>query len=315
MLSSTAVDPRAWRAETVDEPGSLYYPLPEHLLAALDPIVNEWRQSSRPVTDLQVSDGLRKVYAEELTPARLALEAGRGFVVLTASTSAPTDLQAIYWLIGQLLGRPVEQNVQGTLLYDVRDTGQDVRHGARFSVTSYESSFHTDNSFGADVVDYVGLLCITTAKSGGQSQLVSGYAVQQELLARHRDAWAILRQPFHIDRRGGLRPGDEPTVRFAVFAGAGPELLVRYLRYWIEVGHDKAGLPLTQDQVNALDTLDRVAGEKRLRVEFTLKPGEMLFVNNRWILHNRTAFEDHADPQRRRHYVRLWLGLPDQACL
>jgi hypothetical protein len=33
----------------------------------------------------------------------------------------------------------------------------------------------------------------------------------------------------------------------------------------------------------------------------------MLFVNNRWILHNRTAFEDHPEPERRRHYVRLWL--------
>jgi hypothetical protein len=50
-------------------------------------------------------------------------------------------------LIGHLLGRPVEQNVQGTVLYDVRDTGQDVRYGARFSVTNAESSFHTD-SFG-----------------------------------------------------------------------------------------------------------------------------------------------------------------------
>ena len=33
----------------------------------------------------------------------------------------------------------------------------------------------------------------------------------------------------------------------------------------------------------------------------------MLWVNNRWILHNRTAFEDHAELARRRHYVRLWL--------
>lgn len=33
----------------------------------------------------------------------------------------------------------------------------------------------------------------------------------------------------------------------------------------------------------------------------------MLVTNNRWILHNRTAFEDHAEPELRRHYVRLWL--------
>ena len=54
-------------------------------------------------------------------------------------------------MIGQLLGEPIAQNVQGTLLYDVRDSGQDVARGARFSVTNYESSFHTDNSFGEAV--------------------------------------------------------------------------------------------------------------------------------------------------------------------
>jgi len=45
-----------------------------------------------------------------------------------------------------------------------------------------------------------------------------------------------------------------------------------------------------------------------LRVDFVLKPGDMLFINNRWIFHNRTAFEDHAEPERRRHLVRLWLA-------
>ena len=42
--------------------------------------------------------------------------------------------------------------------------------------------------------------------------------------------------------------------------------------------------------------------------EFALRPGDMFFVNNRWILHNRTAFEDHPDPDRRRHLLRLWLA-------
>jgi hypothetical protein len=31
------------------------------------------------------------------------------------------------------------------------------------------------------------------------------------------------------------------------------------------------------------------------------------FINNRWTLHNRTAFDDHPEPERRRHHVRLWL--------
>jgi hypothetical protein len=315
MRTSTVTDPRAWRAGTIDPPDSWYYPLSENALAALDQAVRDGRAGARPVTELRASDGLHAAVAPDLEGARAALEAGRGFVVIPAGRPgryAPQDLQAVYWLVGQLLGRPFEQNVQGTLLYDVRDTGQDVRYGARFSVTNSESTFHTDNAFGDEVLDYVGLLCVNPAKAGGESQLVSACTVEQELRARHHDAWEVLRQPFHVDRRGGLRPGDEPTTRTPIFSDTGPGLVVRYLRYWIEVGHEKAGLPLTAEQVHAMDVLDGVAGERDLRVQFTLRSGEMLFVNNRWLLHNRTGFEDYAEPERRRHYVRLWLRRRDE---
>ncbi|HKI16657.1 MAG TPA: TauD/TfdA family dioxygenase, partial [Isosphaeraceae bacterium] len=57
----------------------------------------------------------------------------------------------------------------------------------------------------------------------------------------------------------------------------------------------------------ALDALDRTLARSDLRVEFMLRPGDMLLINNRWLLHNRTAFEDHTEPALRRHYVRLWL--------
>jgi alpha-ketoglutarate-dependent taurine dioxygenase len=81
----------------------------------------------------------------------------------------------------------------------------------------------------------------------------------------------------------------------------------RYLRYWIEAGHDKAGKPLTAAQAQALAILDRVARKPELQVEFSLRPGDLFFINNRWILHNRSAFVDHLEAERQRHYVRLWL--------
>jgi alpha-ketoglutarate-dependent taurine dioxygenase len=206
-----------------------------------------------------------------------------------------------------LLGQPIEQNVHGVLLYDVRDTGQDVRAGARFSVTNAESSFHTDNSFGSAIVDYVGLLCLRTAKRGGLSQVVSGYTAHEELLARHPGALEVLSQPWHIDRRGGLRPGDAPTVYYPLLSRNAHGLTYRYMRYWVETGHETAGQPLSSAKREALNVLDAVLNEPALRVEFALAPGDLFFVNNRWILHNRTAFEDHPEPEQRRHLVRLWL--------
>ena len=46
-----------------------------------------------------------------------------------------------------------------------------------------------------------------------------------------------------------------------------------------------------------------------LQLTFEMQRGEIQLLNNRFILHSRTAFEDHAQPERRRHYARLWLSL------
>jgi alpha-ketoglutarate-dependent taurine dioxygenase len=47
--------------------------------------------------------------------------------------------------------------------------------------------------------------------------------------------------------------------------------------------------------------------DETLSADFDLEPGEMQFVDNRVLGHSRSAFEDFAEPGRRRHLVRLWL--------
>jgi alpha-ketoglutarate-dependent taurine dioxygenase len=310
----SAADPRSWTAETVGAPAGWTHPLPDALIAGLRSIAEARGRGDGPITALGLTADEESVLGGPLAAAKHELEQGRGFVVLDrlpVDRIPEREAIALYWMIGQLLGEPIVQDVQETLLYDVRDTGQDVAKGARFSVTHYESSFHTDNSFGETVVDYVGLLCLKTARSGGVSQVVSGPAVVEALRREHPEALEVLGRPFHVDRRGGVRKGEAPTVLRPVVELGGPEPLLRYLRYWIEAGHEKAGEPLTPAQRAALDRLDEVLNRPTLRAEFVLEPGQVYFLNNRWILHNRTAFEDHPEPERRRHLVRLWLEAGD----
>jgi alpha-ketoglutarate-dependent taurine dioxygenase len=73
------------------------------------------------------------------------------------------------------------------------------------------------------------------------------------------------------------------------------------------VGQEEAGETLDEERTLALLDIERRLGESEYQVEFSLDPGQMLFTNNHWILHNRTAFEDYREVERRRHYVRLWL--------
>lgn len=309
-MTQAAFDPRAWTAATVDRPQNWYDRLSPRSLEILDGKLRDLRQEPLPTTHVRLSPAERDALGRELAGTSHSLEEGRGFVIvegLPPDHYTRGETQAIYWLVGQALGIPFEQNVAGTLLYDVKDTGKSLSEGARFSVTSYESSFHTDNSFGESVLDIVGLLCLQTARSGGINQIVSGYSAYSVLRQAHPDALAVLSRPFHVDRRGGVKEGQTPTIQLPVIEETSQGVLFRYLRYWIEAGHEKVGVPLTPTQVAALDTLDRVLRQPDLRVEFGLKRGQMLFLNNRWLLHNRTAFEDYEDPEQRRHLVRLWL--------
>ncbi|MBM3458631.1 MAG: TauD/TfdA family dioxygenase, partial [Armatimonadetes bacterium] len=109
---------------------------------------------------------------------------------------------------------------------------------------------------------------------------------------------------------GGFLPGEAPTIPVPVLADSGGDLLVRYLRFWIEAGHATAGTPLTPAQRDALDQFDAALADPVLRAELMLEQGQILFANNRWLLHNRTAFEDFPEPERRRRLVRLWLARP-----
>ncbi len=314
MLTDGISDERAWRASTVDDTAAWHYPLSEDCLDSLKRFIGDTRHNPRPITEISRQSASSNGCGECLQPVLDTLNAGRGFAVVERVPVEQYSVEGVlsmYWLIGQFLGTPMEQNIQGTLLYDVRDTGKNVAQGARFSVTNAESSFHNDNSFGEPLPDLVGLLCLHPAKSGGQSQLISGYALHNELLENHPDVLETLYQLFYFDRRGQFKARQSPTSQFPIFRWSVGELTVRYLYYYIQVGHEQAGKSLTVDQRRALEVVEGLLRRADFRVEFNLQPGQMLFTNNRWVLHNRTAFEDYPDPERRRHYVRLWLRRHD----
>ena len=310
MLTDGVSDERAWRASTIDDTAAWYYSLSEDCLSSFKRVICDAGRQPRPITAISRPGSSANGCGECLRPVLDALNSGRGFAIVErvpVEQYSVEEALSMYWMIGQFLGTPMEQNIEGTLLYDVRDTGQNVAQGARFSVTNAESSFHNDNSFGEPLPDLVGLLCLQTAKSGGRSQLISGYALHNQLLENHPDVLETLYKLFHFDRRGQFKTGESPTSQFPIFQWSMGELIVRYLYYYIQVGHERTGKTLTVDQRNALEVVEELLRRADFRVEFSLQPGQMLFTNNRWVLHNRTAFEDYPDPEHRRHYVRLWL--------
>ena len=101
----------------------------------------------------------------------------------------------------------VDRQVLGALAPTIlKDTGLDA--GQFAIVNSYFFVAYTiANPLWGTILDYVGLLCLKTAKSGGISQNVSGFAAIEALRQDHPDVLEVLSQPLHVDRRGGTRDG------------------------------------------------------------------------------------------------------------
>jgi len=248
------------------------------------------------------------------------LRDGSGFVVLRGlalDDYAEDDVRLLYAGLGTHLGTILPQNLRGDKLYSVRDEGIRVetdygQTGVRFSKTSAMFDFHTDSpSRVAGITpDFIGLLVLRTAKAGGESALVSGYALHNILRGERADVLHRLYQPFWVDRRAELPPGEEPVLPVPVFAFDG-RLTLRYLRFYITKGQEWKGEPLTAAYVEALDVFEEVMRRPDVAVRVPLERGDIQLIGNRFLLHSRTGYEDYAEPQRKRHYLRLWLG--DQA--
>ena len=106
---------------------------------------------------------------ELMSRVRSALDDGVRFAVvdrLPMDEISDDEAKALYWILSSLLARPVQQKVTGTLIYEVRDTGQKAGPGTgvRPDQTNMDQFFHNDNSYNTTQPEYVALLCVRPAK-------------------------------------------------------------------------------------------------------------------------------------------------------
>jgi hypothetical protein len=236
---------------------------------------------------------------------------GRGFVLLRG---LPVEfwgrrLSAIAFLgLGRHFGTFRSQNRDGHLLGHVKDLGLSSNDpNVRIYQTRERQNYHTDSC------DIVGLLCLQTARSGGLSSLVSTTTIYNEMRESRPDLARVLFDPIETDRRGEVPAGQLPYLLIPVLNWYAGLLTGFYQRSYIESARRFPEVPaLTPEQIEALDLFDQLSNDPAMHLQMELRPGDMQLVHNHSLLHDRTAFEDWPEPDRRRHLLRLWLA-PEQA--
>jgi hypothetical protein len=139
--------------------------------------------------------------------------------------------------------------------------------------------------------------------------LVSSTTIFNEMRRRRPDLLKLLLEPIATDRRGELATGEKPYFEIPVFNWHEGYLSAIYQRQYIDSAQRFADAPrLTPAHIEALDLFDSLANDPRLHMFMELRRGDIQLVHNHTLLHDRTAFVDWPEPERRRHLLRLWLA-------
>jgi len=236
-----------------------------------------------------------------------ALRAGRGFAVVRGFPTdelTPRQTEVAYLGLGLQMGTPVSQNARGDLLGHVRDEGVTrIDPSVRLYQTRQRQDFHTD---GADIV---GLLCLHAARSGGESRIASSATVHNRILAERPDLIEVLSRPMFWDRNDEESAGEDPYFALPVISEVAGSPRIFFIGWYIRDAQRHAGVPrLTAEQTEAIEFIEKVANDDAVHLEMEFQAGDVQWLANDRILHSREAYEDHPDPEHRRHLLRLWLA-------
>ncbi len=299
------IDPAGWLPEQLGDVATWGYPFSEGDVEELAGAVEAFKKSGLPIVDVDRDTFPLGPLAATLADVRRELLDGRGMVMLQKFPVDRMDREAVaiaYLGIGSYIGDRMIQNSSGHVLGHVRDVGRDYGVERGYG-TRAELRFH------ADGCDYVGLLCLHTARSGGESRVASSVTVYNRILSRRPDVVETLMGNFYRTNNCDVTEGVRPWFSQPVFSFTQGYFSAMGVGSTIEKAQLLADVPkLTPRQLEAINIYRETVSECAYDMPFV--PGDIQLLNNLVTLHSRRSFEDWPEPDRKRHLLRLWLADP-----
>lgn len=301
----------AWIGAKMRESDEWIYRLSTEQIEELEAAMRGVQARGLDIAQIRRADFPLPTFGAELLKLQDEIVNGRGFVLIRGipvERYTIAEAATIYFGLGTWLGNARSQNAKGHVLGHVRDLGLSAEKDANVRIyqTTERQTYHTDSC------DIVGLLCLKTARSGGFSSIVSSMTIYNEMAKTRPDLLQRLFQPFPTDRRGEVPAGKKPYFEIPVFNDHAGHLSAIYARRYIDSAQRfPDARRLTPEDVEALDYFDSLANDPELRLDMEFRPGDMQFLHNHTLLHDRTAYVDWDEPEKKRHLLRLWLAAPN----
>lgn len=299
----------AWYGPDMEQRTDWIHKLTEDEVGEIRSAVREVLDRDMEITDIRQQDFVLPTLSARLQKILFEVIHGRGFALLRGLPVGDWTIREsaiAYFGLGTHMGRVMSQNARGHVLGHIRDLGKNAKTDptARVYETAERQTYHTDRC------DIVGLLCLQTAKSGGASSLVSSVTIYNELRRRTPELVRTLFEPYPMDRRGEVGPGQEPFSMTPVFTWCDNLLSTYFVGRYIEsASRFKEARPLTAKHAEAMKQFEDLTNDPAIHMNMEFNPGDVQLVYNHTLLHDRTAFIDWPEEHRKRHLLRLWLSV------
>ena len=181
LLQHPIAGPSVWKGEQMAARPDWICHFNDAELAEIDAAVRTVKRAGTELFQIGEDDFPLPILASRLRQIRSEVGAGRGFAVLRGlpiSNYSLDDARILFWGLISHLGKAEGQDRKGSLMHQVTDTGKTVENSdsTRGYETNNELMFHNDGG------DAFALLCVRSAKSGGNSRLMSAGALFNEIL-------------------------------------------------------------------------------------------------------------------------------------
>ena len=260
---------------------------------------------------LTQEDFLLPSFKNTAAEMREVLSYGRGLAKLSGFDVADYEVEEAklaYFGISLHLGMPVSQSYRGDYIGEVIDKQDPVDR--RPYHNGGEFIMHRDPT-----ADVVGLMSIRKGKTGGLSRVMSAATVHNVLLAEKSELMDTLYKGYPYMRTTPDRGDTELYTPYRIpvfkFSEKG-EFMAHYIPGFSEFYQERDGISGDHIEVTAQTAMKNVLWYRpELYLETMLQPGDMQFVNNRFLMHARTDYEDWEDSAKYRLLLRIWMQLPD----
>jgi alpha-ketoglutarate-dependent taurine dioxygenase len=305
--------PAAWTADdaVIETVTTTFADLSSDVVDDLAGIAHDAVVPAPPAAAVTARDGVRPFAAL----VRERVFAGSGVLVLRGLPVDPDDharCEAVLTALLGACGTVLPQNVAGDSVYTVIDRSDPRGSFYGGSRATGALLHHTDQAAAPEplLAHLLTLWCLHPARSGGETIVASGHALHDALVQTDsRFAESLYdRLPFARDDDG---TSDAEPVRSPVFRADGDQVRVRYNEYFVQRGVERTGSELSVEQRDALATCADILATRALDLVLPLEAGDLLLVDNRVVMHNRTAYEDGDDVAHKRRLLRGWARLAE----